>query len=411
MTEDEKQISTDSYKGVRDFYPEDMSTLKYIFLTWRKTVESFGYVEYNASILEPSELYRAKSSDEIVNEQTYIFTDRGGREVTLRPEMTPTVARMVAGKRRELSFPLRWYSIPNLFRYERPQRGRLREHFQLNADIFGIETLEAEIEMITLAHELLKNFGLTDDQFVIKINDKAHFREALGTLGLSDDLVKQAGTLLDKRGKIETFEADWEKLTGKKFDAKVFDNPKLDTFIKMLEERGITNAIPDTTLVRGFDYYSGLVFEVFDTNLENKRSLFGGGRYDNLVSMFGEEKVPAVGFGMGDVTMRDVLETYKLLPAYVSTTDLYICVLDVSLNKEASDLAKYLRTQGLNVGIDLSGKKLGEQIKKADKDRIPYIVCVGEEELKTGKFKLKELSSGNETIVEREGIASGVIRG
>src|SRR4029077_17662672 len=167
-----EKLSTESYKGVRDFYPEDMFVQNHIFNTWKKVVESFGYVEYTASILEPAELYRAKSGDEIVNEQTYTFTDRGDREVTLRPEMTPTLARMIAAKQRDIPFPARWYSIPNVFRYERPQRGRLREHWQLNADLVGAEGVEADAEIIALAHAVMRAMGAEERDFEIRVSDR-----------------------------------------------------------------------------------------------------------------------------------------------------------------------------------------------------------------------------------------------
>ena len=167
-----KKLSTEPYKGVRDFYPEDMSTEKAIFDIWRKNCEKYGYEEYGASVLEPAELYRAKSGEEIVNEQTYTFTDRGEREVTLRPEMTPTVGRMIANKRRELTFPVRWFSIPNLFRYEQPQRGRTREHWQLNADIFGVESTSADIEIINLAYDITRAYGLKETDFEIRLNNR-----------------------------------------------------------------------------------------------------------------------------------------------------------------------------------------------------------------------------------------------
>src|ERR1700729_362662 len=172
MSKNTSILGTDPYKGVRDFYPEDMAVQSYIFDTWRKVVERYGFVEYNASILEPAELYKAKSGEEIVNEQTYTFTDRGEREVTLHPEMTPTVARMVAAKARELTFPLRWYSIPNLFRYEKPQRGRLREHWQLNVDMFGVDSADAAVEIINLAYDIIKAFGAGNESFEIRINNR-----------------------------------------------------------------------------------------------------------------------------------------------------------------------------------------------------------------------------------------------
>jgi histidyl-tRNA synthetase len=203
MSKSEK-LSTESYKGVRDFYPEDQALLNYIIATWRGVAERFGYVEYGASILEPSELYKAKGveNEEIVNEQTYTFVDRGDREVTLRPEMTPTVARMVAGKRRELGYPLRWYSVPNCFRYERPQRGRLREFWQFNADLFGSRSPAADAEMIALSYEMMKAFGASEDDFVIKLGS----REALNTLckdlRLDPERQKKFVALLDRREKM-----------------------------------------------------------------------------------------------------------------------------------------------------------------------------------------------------------------
>ena len=271
MTEKENKLSTEAYKGVRDFYPEDMAVQNYIFDTWRTVSEKFGYAEYGASILELAELYRQKSGDEIVSEQMYIFTDKGDREVALRPEMTPTLARMVAAKRKSLKFPLRWYSIPNLFRYERPQRGRKREHWQLNCDLLGVSGIEAEVEIISLAHAVMKEFGAKDEDFEFRLNYPTGTQEAL------------------------------------------------KVFISKLEKVGITNIKIDETLARGQTYYTGMVFEVFDTNPENHRSLFGGGRYDNLLEMFGVEPIPAVGFGMGDVTMRDFLETHKLPIKFQST--------------------------------------------------------------------------------------------
>lgn len=408
MGDKKERLSTESYKGVRDFYPEDFFVENYIFNTWKKTCESFGYVEYSASILEHSEIYKAKSSEEIVDEQTYSFKDRGDRDVTLRPEMTPTVARMVAHKKRELSFPLRWYSIPNLFRYERPQKGRLREHFQLNADIFGVSSIEAEVEIITLAHTLLKNFGFKDENFVIRVNDKSFFRRTLKDKGLSDEKIKKAGALLDKKTKSKSFDKDWEKLTGLPYEENLFRNPEVETFVEKLKERGIPNAIPNFNLVRGFEYYSGVVFEVFDTNPENIRSIFGGGRYDNLVELFSGEEVPAVGFGMGDVTLIDALEIHGLLPKYKSPIDLYVCILEEKFAKEATELGKRLRNDGLKVSVDLSFKKVGDQIKKADKDKVLHIVCVGEEEVSSQKYKLKNLETGEETLVDYSDIISAL---
>ena len=395
MSEKKQKLSTESYKGVRDFYPEDMAIEKYIFEVWRKTAESFGYVEYGASILEPTELYKAKSGEEIVNEQTYSFKDRGDRDVTLRPEMTPTVARMVAGIRREAKFPLRWYSIPNLFRYERPQRGRLREHFQLNCDIFGLGGIEAEVEMLSLSYQIMKNFGLKDDQFEIKINSRGLLTENLIKQGIPLDKITDAIRLIDKKNKLKDFDEQYKTLTGKEFSLTLEANSKINQLIGKLREKNI-EVIFDPSLARGFDYYTDIVFEIYDKNPANPRALFGGGRYDNLLDIFDVEKVPIVGFGMGDVTIRDVLETYGLLPNYKSTTQVAILPFSEEFYIEADIIASEFRTHKINVSVDYSNKKIGDRIAKIDKERIPYILIIGEEEMKTKKFKLKRLSTKNE---------------
>ena len=342
------KLDTTPYKGVRDFYPEDKFLQNYIMAIWRRTVERFGYEEYDASVLEPTEIYTEKSGSEIVNEQTFTFTDRGGRSVTLRPEMTPTVARMVAAKRRELGFPLRWFSIPNLFRYEATQRGRLREHWQLNVDMFGVEAIESELEVVQVAYQIMRNFGAKDEDFEIRLNYPK---------GTDEDLNK---------------------------------------FIERLNNIGITNTVIDKSLARGQAYYTGIVFEFFDTNKENNRSILGGGRYDNLTELFGDSDLAAVGFGAGDVTIKDFLETHKLLPPFHPATQISIIPMDVKLAEQANMVAMTFRMNGLNVSVDWSGKKVGDAIKTADKQGIPFVVVVGEDEIKSKKFKLKNLKTGEE---------------
>ena len=396
------KLSTDSYKGVRDFYPEDQAILSYLTSTMRDTMKRFGYAEYNASPLEPAELYRGKTSEEIVNDQTYTFTDRGGREVTLRPEMTPTVARMVAARRRELPFPVRWYSIPNVFRYERPQRGRLREHWQLNADLFGVKELFAEVEMLALATELMKAFGATSDDFLIKINNRRALNRLFGEYGLSDEDEKRLRRLIDQKDKIADFDAQAEALIGRPFVFAEKEDPEVAFVRAELAKLGIENTVFDPSLVRGFDYYTGIVFEVFDTNPDNNRSLFGGGRYDNLLEMFGSEPVPAVGFGMGDVTVRDFLEVRGLIPAYVSPARVSIVTASESSIPYALELAKNLRSQGVSCTVNLADRKLGDQIKAADKQKVPYVLFVGDQEIVSGAFTVRDLASGAEKTLTRE---------
>ena len=419
MSQNIKKLSTEPYKGVRDFYPEDQFIENHIFDIWRKTLESFGYQEYNASVLEPAELYKAKSGDEIVNEQTYTFLDRGEREVTLRPEMTPTVARLVAGRRRELAFPLRLFSMPNVFRYERPQRGRLREHFQLNVDIFGLAGVYADVEIIAVADSVMKNFGAKTSDFEIKISS----RKLLNALfsdwyEMTEEQSIRMQKLIDKKNKMpeDVFEQQSTEIFGKPFkflnleknnpvyeEVMAFPNIKLakdelDQVIATLAKRGVTNVVYDETLIRGFDYYTGIIFEVFDTNPENNRALFGGGRYDNLLKMFGEENMPCAGFGMGDVTLKDFLETRNILPTYKPSASVMICLLeeDDLILDYAEEIAKSLRDQKINVDINYSFKSLGDQIKSATKKKIPYCIVIGKNEAEEKSYKIKDLETGDE---------------
>lgn len=415
-------LSTDPYKGVRDFYPEDQFIQKYIFEIWTQAVESFGYEAYNASIIEPADLYKAKSGQEIVNEQTYTFIDRGNREVTLRPEMTPTVARLVAKKKRELGYPLRLYSIPNVFRYERPQRGRLREHWQLNVDMFGISNQYADLELVELSAHIMKSFGAQTSDYTIKVSSRK-LLNALFThwYELSDSQAQAIQKLIDRKSKIseEEFQSESEKIIGKPFAFLNFEqensdlsealaNPmikeayeELSFVITEAHKRGIKNIEFDQTIIRGFDYYTGFIFEVFDNHPENNRSLFGGGRYDDLLSLFSNETVPACGFGMGDVTIADFLETRKLLPSYKPTTSIMLCIVDENSYTKALEIASSIRSQGVSVAINNSFRPIGDQIKNAEKLCIPFVIIFGNDEITMNSFKIKELSTGKEyTAIE-----------
>lgn len=413
------KVSTESYKGVRDFYPEDQGVQNYIFGIMKKVAESWGYLEYNASLLEPLELYQSKSSEEIVKEQIYSFTDRGDRKVVLRPEMTPTVARMVAGKIQELPSPIRWYSIANFFRYEKPQRGRYREFWQLNADIFGIANPLADAEVIAIATMIMKTFGAKDQDFQIKINSRSLLDDVFKKININEDKKQFVYRLLDKKEKMseDSFRHSLTALIGEE-SAKnlletlyfgegvlsmITDSPAakyLNETLEILRSRGISNLVFDPTLTRGFDYYTGVVFEVFDTNKENTRSLFGGGRYDDLVGSFVSQSIPAFGFGMGDVTIRDFLLTHNLMPKIVSTIKLCICVAANTNMVEVYKLGDRLRESGINVAIDISGKKLADQLKNLDKRKIPYVLTVGLNELQSQNFiirntETREEKSGN----------------
>lgn len=409
-------LSTDPYKGTRDFYPEDMAIQRYIFDTWARTAESFGYERYDASVLEPSELYKSKGAEneELVNEQTYTFIDRGEREVTLRPEMTPTVARMIAAKRRELSFPVRWYSIPNLFRYERPQRGRLREHWQLNCDMFGSDDISADIEMIQLAHSVFIAFGATPDMFEIRINSRYEMRELYASFNIFDtELVTKITRLNDRKNKIPeaTYLEELTLLVGDTAEAihkalteTVVSSPLLDGLAAL----GITNAIVDRTIARGFDYYTGTIFEIFDTSPENNRSMLGGGRYDNLTGLFGGESISGIGFGMGDVIMRDFLITHNLLPDTIRKTapTLILIPMEAAQNVPSLTIAQTFRSFGIAASVDTSDRKLGKKIGTASDRGATYVVVVGSNELQTNHFTLKNLKTEEERSGTPEELAS-----
>lgn len=391
----DKKLDTSPYKGVRDFYPEDMRLLKSMFQTLRTTVEKYGYTEYGASILEPADLYKAKSGDEIVNEQTYTFTDRGDREVTLRPEMTPTVARMVAGRKRDLGFPLRWYSIPNLFRYENPQRGRLREHFQLNVDLFGVKDLSADIEIISIAHSILHAFGAKDEDFEIRINSRVLLESSITAQLKNANDYKKALRLIDRKDKMsaEEFTTAWSELSDISFDSNFIPNDAVNTVLNTLVKLGIKNAMYAPTLARGLDYYSDIVFEVFDTNPDNKRSLFGGGRYDGLLELFGSDTVPAVGFGMGDVTLLDFLESHNLVPKTLPECDAMIVSIGAIDATEILSLAESLREKGLRTSVNTIAKKPADAIKVALKHGLTWMIFVGEDEIAKKEYTVKNLAT------------------
>lgn len=379
--------STEPYKGVRDFYPEDLFYRQYILDTFAKTAQRFGYEGYDASVLEPADLYRGKTSEEIVNEQAYIFTDRGDREVMLRPEITPTVARMVAARRRELGYPLRLFSNPNCFRYEKPQRGRLREFWQFNADMFGMGGREADTEIIALGHACFTAFGATNDMFAIAINDRSLVNAVIAAHHVQETEINTLLGVLDRKAKLtpEEYERRVRDIVGTETHAfldeyeNIATHPHFTSILTALREQGITNVHVDPYMVRGFQYYTGLVIEGFDTDQANKRALFGGGRYDQLLTMFGSEPTPTIGLGIGDVTARDFLETHGLLPAYVPATQAMICFEDATRSARAQHLATHLRSRGVCVALNATLKKLGDQFKNAEKLSIPVCIVVEDE--------------------------------
>ncbi|QQS64799.1 histidine--tRNA ligase [Candidatus Saccharibacteria bacterium] len=415
-------LSTQPYKGTRDFYPEDMRLQKHIFDVWRQICERFGYEEYTAPVLESAEIFEAKSGQEIVNEEMYTLVDKGDRRLALRPEMTPSVSRMVAGRRQELAYPLRWYSIPDLWRYDRPQRGRLRQHWQLNVDIFGVEGAQAEHEIILLADQIMREFGAKRNMYEIRLNNRQFVDFLLKDhLGLSDTEAHSIAKLIDKMYKLP--DGEFEVLAEASLAPSHRESGVLDklqsilkvkdiellpeelkthrslrqiaTVLSMLAKAGVSNARFDITLMRGFDYYTGVVFEVFDLHPDNNRAMFGGGRYDGLVGMFGVDPVPTVGFGQGDVGMQLFLESHDLLPKLNSETELYAVVFEGYYEK-AQKLIHELREMGLNVAVDASGRKLDKCIRSAEKKSIRFVAFLGENELAEDQLTIKDIISGKE---------------
>lgn len=425
-------LSSQPYKGTQDFYPEDMRVRNYIFSTWKKLVESFGYEAYDAPLLEPTEVYAAKTGQEIVNEQSYQFVDRGGRNVMIRPEMTPSVSRMVAARRQELGYPVRWYNIAQFMRYERPQRGREREFWQLNADIFGIEGVSADAEIIVMADRIMKAFGATKKMYTIRINNRRMINLMMSEyLGLDVIQSQLMIKLFDRKDKLprEAFDEQAREIFGENYFDGINKINKLlgaesmaqlprellDTDVvrevqelfTLLRESGVENAAFDISLMRGFDYYTGMVFEVFDNHPDNNRAMFGGGRYDGLVGLFGAEPTPTVGFAPGLSMMKLFLESHDLMPKFASSTDIYMVTLG-SVGDDVRKLADNMREEGVNVAVDMTGRKLDKQIKTAVKQRINYMLFVGEDEVASGQYRLKDVSNESEQTLSFERIVTTV---
>ena len=424
-------LSTQPYKGTRDFYPDDMRLRNWFFGKIRNSLELAAFDEYNGPMLESLEMYIAKSGEEIANEQTYNFTDRGGRRLAVRPEMTPTVARLVAAKIGELNFPLKWFSIPNLYRYERPQRGRLREHWQVNVDIFGCDGYEADLEVISTAVMLLRGFDADESMFKVHINNRRFFNDVIAAIAGTDaEGARRVSKVVDRKNKVtrEAYEKDMGELG---IDADKI--AKIDALYNMtveeaaalcpesqgsrelLELFGALRAagldkycVFDFGIIRGLDYYTGTVFEVFDEAPENNRAMFGGGRYDNLVGLFVKNtNITGVGFGFGDVTLENFLVTHKLIPdIYNVGTKVLITRFDDVPYEKYIALADSLRSAGIVSSMYIGSKKFGKQIDYAVKGHYSHVVIMGGSELEAGVVKVKNLNTREESTVALSELAA-----
>ncbi len=425
-----EKLSTNPYKGTRDFYPDDMKLRNWFFGKIRDSLILSSFEEYNAPMLESLELYIAKSGEELAKEQTYNFLDRGGRMLAIRPEMTPSVARMVAAKAGELNYPLKWFSIPNMYRYERPQRGRLREFWQLNVDIFGHDGYEADFDVIESAIRMLRSFGADESMFRVHINNRRFFNDVIAAIADTDaEGARHISKVVDRKNKVprEAYEKDMaelgvdsEKLA--KIDAlytmdvreatalcpESVGSAELLSLFELLEKTGLDKyCMFDFGIVRGLDYYTGTVFEVFDMAPENNRAMFGGGRYDNLVGLFVKNaKISGVGYGMGDVTLENFLVTHNLVPdLYEAQTKVLVVRFDDVPMENYVAITDTLRDAGIISTVYVGVKKFGKQLDYAIKEHYSHVVILGTSELEAGVVKVKDLLARTETEVGMDKLA------
>jgi histidyl-tRNA synthetase len=411
--------------GFREFYPEDLARRNYIFRLWRQSANAYGFVEYDAPVLEPLELYKAKSGEEIEN-QLFSFTDKGGREVALRPEMTPTVCRLVGERAGSLKRPIKWYSIAEFYRYERMQKGRGRCFSQFNADIFGESGPEAEIELIGLLIQCMRGFGLTAADFYVRLSDRHLWVYYLSSLGLDDARISAMLSAVDKYEKysdeafkayISEFGALDEKLKANVLNflkinslgalkALIQENASSDKLVSRLadwekllgglEAMGLTDFVSvDLGVVRGLAYYTGFVFEAFDRKGE-LRALAGGGRYDNLVKKLGGPELPAVGFAIGDMTFGLLLEERGLMPTLVKSPDIYVVIGGEIERKVAFKAISSLRALGYSVDYPFKDLGFGKQFKVAAESGAKLALIFGSDEVAKGSVKIRNMAERSE---------------
>ncbi len=408
-----------SVKGTRDFYPEDMAVRRWMFDIIRDVSTRFGYQEYDGPCLEFIDLYAAKSGEELVKEQSFVFKSRGGEDLTLRPELTPTLARMVAQKQFELPLPLRWWSIGPMWRYEKPQRGRTREFYQWNIDLIGTESVAADAEIVAVAATFLKETGLKPDQVRIYVNNRRLMDAAFSDLGIAEDMRPKVLKLVDKLEKLspqawrtlalETglTETQVDGLTDLLNNEDLWqESDELVAFFDLIRTFGVEDYIAfNPKIIRGLDYYTGTVFEAFELGGKS-RAILGGGRYDNLVGDVGGNRLPGVGFAMGDVVVELVLRDAGVIPAQPGEKpQVLVTVFDETTLTESLKITVALREAGLRTVVYPTADKMGKQFKFADKLDIPVAVILGPDELANGQVAVKNLKTREQVVVDRKGVA------
>jgi histidyl-tRNA synthetase len=427
-------MSQGALPGFRDFYPEQLATRNYLTEVWRDVARRYGFVEYDGPPLESLELYTKKSGEEIVG-QLYAFTDKGGREVALRPEMTPTLARMVAAKASALRKPIRWFSVPQLFRYERQQRGRLREHFQLNVDIVGEASVAADAELLAVAIDVMRAVGLTSADVRARVSDRRLLTAILTHAGVKNESLAPVFAAIDKLGR-EPRPVTLEKIgkiigndktlhsidralaSAKDFEALAsqFANvpgitgevDAMREYMRFLDALGVGDWVDfDLSIVRGLAYYTGKVFELFDAKGE-MRAICGGGRYDDLLSTIGEVDLPALGFGMGDVVLTDLLQSRNLIPEPKLATEYWVAGDDDSLLAEVMTVAGRLRAKDRSVEYALKSQTLARQLKTASSAGVQSVVLVRRGEYEKGTVTVKTLADGSERTLSLEAFVNSL---
>ncbi len=425
-------LSKKPYKGCRDFFPKDMRFQKYISVIMQKTCEQFAYEPYDGPLLEEVKLYLAKSGEELIGEQIYDFQDKGNRHIAIRPEMTPTVARMAAQVHRETPKPIRWYSIANFMRYEKPQRGRLREFKQLNVDIFGAPDELAAFEIVDLICTLLQNFGADESMFGIQLNDRRVVDSIFkNILKLEGEAAAKLYKVIDKSKKVNaealdkmTREIVSDEDTISKFKSYLSlssfedlidflkennieeSSSELIQFYEKIKSRDINKFVNyDPAIVRGLDYYTGIVFEIFDKHPDNNRAVAGGGAYANLLQIFNEQPLAGIGFGFGDVPLFYFLESHNLLPNFDKAEhDLMIAYFDDESEATAMDLASSLRQNDLKIDLNLGVIKFKKVFKTAESRNHKYLALIGENERKDGVVQLKNLKTKDQENIKLENL-------
>ena len=411
-------------KGTRDFYPEQMAIRAWLYSTMREVAELFGYQEYEAPMLETLELYASRSGDELVKEQAFAFTDRGGSEVTLRPELTLSLARMVAQKQKELNFPVRWWSFGPFWRYERPQRGRTREFFQWNVDMLGVSSPEADAENAAVLATFFQRVGLTPQQVIIKVNNRRLMDDRFNALDIPVEKRAGVSSWVDRRDKMSP--ESWmeygkdmglspEQITKVKemlADKDLWkQSVELTRFFAVIDALQLSQYFEfDPSIMRGLLYYTGTVFEAWEVGGDIKRSILGGGRYDNLTRDVGGDPIPGVGFAMGDVVIGLILEKYGLLPKdlTINPAPVLVTVFNDECLLESFKLASELRAAGLNVVCFPEAVKLPKQFKYADRIGAKVTLVLGPDEVENGRVAVKNLINGEQVSVQREALIDTV---